>query len=154
MSKQLNQKSVKSTSSAAGVLSADPRLAIRGIQSALGAKAVVNELSRALDFANAVGQNFAAVLPELSEKARIEVVSVLACNASSKDRRIIMEHPLCPAEVEQIIEDYDTAKVEEANARKAERAAEREKKERAKFEELRRKFEGDRAEANGAVADE
>ena len=154
MSKQLNQKSVKSIPSAAGVLSADPRLAIKGIQSGLAAKAVVNELGRALEFANAVGQNFAAVLPELSEEARIEVVSVLACKANSKDRRSIMEHPLCPAEVAKIVEDYDMAKAEEAKARKAERAAEREKKERAKFEELRRKFEGISAEDDKAVADE
>ena len=154
MSTRMTRNSAKSTSLSAGGIAMDPRHAIRGIQSSIGAKAVVNELSRALDFANAVGQNFAAVLPELSEKARIEVVSVLACNASSKDRRIIMEHPLCPAEVEQIVEDYDTAKVEEANARKAERAAEREKKERAKFEELRRKFEGANAETDDAAADE
>jgi hypothetical protein len=150
----MTRNSAKSTPLSAGGIATDPRVAIKDIQSGLAAKAVVNELSRAMAFANAIGQNFAAVLPELSEKARIEVVSVLACKASSKDRRIIMEHPLCPAEVEQIVEDYDTAKAEEAKARKAERAAEREKKERAKFEELRRKFEGANAETDDAVADE
>ncbi|SFO43593.1 hypothetical protein SAMN04487859_1568 [Roseovarius lutimaris] len=84
----------------------------------------------------------------------IDVFSALTCKASSKDRRSTMEHPLCPAEVARIVEDHDTAKAEEAKARKAERAAEREKKERAKFEELRRKFEGTSAGDDEAVADE
>ncbi|WP_417256872.1 hypothetical protein [Celeribacter halophilus] len=154
MSKQLNHKPAKSTPSSVGVLSADPRRTIQNIQSGLVTKAVVNELSRAMDFANAVGQNFAAVLPDLNEQTRIEIFSALACNASSKDRRSIMEHPLCPAEVAKNVEDYDTAKAEEAKSRKAERAAEREKKERAKFEELRRKFEGANAETDDAAAGE
>lgn len=125
-----------------GTVSTDPRRTIQAIQSGVVAKAAVNELNRALSFANAIGQNFAAVLPKLSEQTRIEVVAALACAASSKDRRAVMEHPLCPAEVEEIVVAYDAAKTEEAEARKADRAAEREQKERAKFEELRRKFEG------------
>ena len=74
--------------------------------------------------------------------------------SSSKDRRSIMEHPLCPSEVEAIVAAYDAAKAEEAEARKAERAAEREEKERAKFEELRRKFGGSNGAASEAVAAE
>lgn len=137
---------------AVGVASTDPRRTIQAIQSGVVAKAAVNELNRALSFANAIGQNFAAVLPTLTEQTRIEVVAALACAASLKDRRTIMEHPLCPAEVEPIVAAYDATKTEEAEARKAERAAEREEKERAKFEELRQKFEGGSATANEAVA--
>jgi len=137
-----------------GVTSSDPRRTIQAIQSGVVAKAAVSELNRALSFANAVGQNFAAVLPSLSEQTRIEVVSALACGSSSKDRRTIMEHPLCPADVEPIVAAYDAAKAEEAEARKAERAAEREEKERAKFEELRRKFGGNNGADSEAVAAE
>lgn len=142
------------TQPAIGVTSTDPRRTIQAIQSGVVAKAAVNELNRALSFANAVGQNFAAVLPSLSEQARIEVVSALACASSSKDRRTIMEHPLCPADVEAIVAAYDAAKAEEAETRKAERAAEREEKERAKFEELRRKFEGGTGGETKAMAAE
>jgi hypothetical protein len=142
------------TQPAAGTVSNDPRRAIQAIQSGVVAKAAVNELSRALSFASAIGQNFAAVLPTLGEQTRIEVVAALACAAASKDRRSIMEHPLCPPEVEAIVAAYDAAKAEEAEARKAERAAEREEKERAKFEELRRKFEGSKGIASEAVAAE
>jgi len=139
---------------AVGAISSDPRRTIQAIQSGVVAKAAVNELNRAMSFANAVGQNFAAVLPSLSEQVRIEVVSALACASSSKDRRTILEHPLCPADVKTIVAAYDAAKAEEAEARKAERAAEREEKERAKFEELRRKFEGRNGAASEAVAAE
>ncbi len=142
------------TQPAVGVASTDPRRTIQAIQSGVVAKAAVNELNRALSFANAIGQNFAAVLPSLNEQTRIEVISALACAASAKDRRTIMEHPLCPSEVEAIVDAYDVAKAEEAEARKAERAAERAEKERAKFEELRRKFEGGRTSADDAVAAE
>lgn len=135
-------------------VSTDPRRTIQAIQSGVVAKAAVNELNRALSFANAIGQNFATVLPSLSEQTRIEVIAALSCVASSKDRRTIMEHPLCPAEVEAIVTDYDAAKVREAEARKAERAAEREEKDRAKFEELRRKFEGGLTANSDAVAAE
>ncbi|AHD03300.1 hypothetical protein [Leisingera methylohalidivorans] len=65
-----------------------------------------------------------------------------------------MEHPQCPPEVEAIVEAYDAAKSEASEARKAERAAEREKKERAKFEELRRKFEIGKASAENTAAAE
>jgi hypothetical protein len=142
------------TQPAAGAVSTDPRRTIQAIQSGVVAKAAVNELNRALSFANAIGQNFAAVLPSLNEQTRIEVISALACAASAKDRRTIMDHPLCPPEVEAIVDAYDAAKAEEAEARKADRAAEREEKERAKFEELRRKFEGGKANVNDAVAAE
>lgn len=139
---------------AAGAVSTDPRRTIQAIQSGVVAKAAVNELNRALSFANAIGQNFAAVLPTLTEQTRIEVVAALACAASSKDRRTITEHPLCPAEVEAIVVSYDAAKAEDAETRKAERAAEREEKERAKFEELRQKFEVGNTATNDAVAAE
>jgi hypothetical protein len=148
----LEAVSSNTTQPAAGAVSNDPRRAIQAIQSGVVAKAAVNELSRALSFASAIGQNFAAVLPTLGEQTRIEVVAALACAASSKDRRSIMEHPLCPPEVEAIVAAYDAAKAEEAEARKAERAAEREEKERAKFEELRRKYEGGKGTASEAVA--
>ncbi|WP_405110169.1 hypothetical protein L0Z65_01630 [Phaeobacter sp. BS52] len=142
------------TQPAAAAVSTDPRRTIQAIQSGVVAKAAVNELNRALSFANAIGQNFAAVLPTLGEQTRIEVVAALACAASSKDRRSIMEHPQCPPEVEAIVEAYDAAKAEASDARKAERAAEREAKERAKFEELRRKFETGKATVeNTAVAE-
>lgn len=52
------------------------------------------------------------------------------------------------------MEAYDAAKSEASEARKAERAAEREKKERAKFEELRRKFEIGKASAENTAAAE
>ena len=120
----------------------DPRKTIQQIQSGAIAKVAINELNRSIAFANAVGQNFAAVLPCLSDDARIEVVAALACASPSKDRRTIMEHPLCPAEVEAIVTAFDEQKAAEAEARKAERTAEREAKERAKYEELARKFGG------------
>lgn len=53
------------TQPAVGVASTDPRGTIQAIQSGVVAKAAVNELNRALSFANAIGQNFAAVLPTL-----------------------------------------------------------------------------------------
>lgn len=144
----------ETTQPAVGVTSTDPRRTIQAIQSGVVAKAAVNELNRALSFANAIGQNFVAALPNLTEETRIEVVAALACAASLKDRRTIMEHPMCPAEVESIVTAYDAAKTEEAAARKAERAAVREEKERAKFEELRRKFEASNDAENDAVAAE
>ena len=150
----LDSMDTEASKPAVGMTANDPRRTIQAIQSGVAAKAAVNELNRALAFANAVGQNFAAVLPSLTEQARVEVVSALACASSSKDRRSIMEHPLCPSEVEGIVSAYDAAKAEEAEARKAERAAEREEKERAKFEELRRKFEGRDGAASEAVAAE
>lgn len=150
----LESMDTEASKTAVGMTANDPRRTIQAIQSGVVAKAAVDELNRAMSFANAVGQNFAAVLPSLSEQVRIEVVSALACASSSKDRRTILEHPLCPADVKTIVAAYDAAKAEEAEARKAERAAEREEKERAKFEELRRKFEGRDGAASEAVAAE
>lgn len=131
----------------------DPRKTIQQIQSGAIAKVAINELNRSIAFANAVGQNFAAVLPFLSDDARIEVVAALACAVSSKDRRTIMEHPLCPAEVEAIVAAYDEQKAAEAEARKAERAAEREAKERAKLQELMAKYSADAGPADEMAAE-
>ncbi len=131
----------------------DPRKTIQQIQSGAIAKVAINELNRSIAFANAVGQNFAAVLPSLSDEARIEVVAALACAAPSKDRHTIMEHALCPAEVEAIVATYDEKKTAEAEARKAERAAEREAKDRANYEELARKFGGGAATTSDMAAE-
>ena len=150
----LESMALETSKPTVGMTSSDPRRTIQAIQSGVAAKDAVDELNRALAFANAVGQKFAAVLPSLSEQTRVEVTSALACASSSKGRRSIMEHPLCPSEVEAIVAAYDAAKAEESEARKAERAAEREEKERAKFEELRRKFEGINGAASEAVAAE
>lgn len=150
----LDSMDTEASKPAVGMTANDPRRTIQAIQSGVAAKAAVDELNRALAFANAVGQKFAAVLPSLSEQTRVEVTSALACASSSKGRRSIMEHPLCPSEVEAIVTAYDAAKAEETEARKAERAAEREEKERAKFEELRRKFETGKATAESAAATE
>ncbi len=150
----LDSMDTEASKPAVGMTANDPRRTIQAIQSGVAAKAAVDELNRALAFANAVGQKFAAVLPGLSEQTRVEVTSALACASSSKGRRSIMEHPLCPSEVEAIVTAYDAAKAEETEARKAERAAEREEKERAKFEELRRKFETGKATAESTAATE
>lgn len=132
----------------AATVANDPRKTIQQIQCGAIAKVAINELNRSIAFANAVGQNFAAVLPSLSDEARIEVVAALACAAPSKDRRPIMEHPLCPAAVEAIVAAYDEQKAAEAETRKAERAAEREAKERAKLQELMAKYSTDATDAS------
>ncbi|WP_417260611.1 hypothetical protein [Celeribacter sp.] len=139
---------------AAGAFSKNPRRMIQKIQSGAVIKDAMKELSRAMDFANAVGENFAAVLPDLNEQTRIEVFSALACNASSKDRRAITEHPQCPAVVKEIVEKHDAKKAEEARADKAKREAERKKKDRAKYEELRKQFGDSPAKDGEAGADE
>lgn len=88
----------------------------------------------------AIVSNLPNVLRVLEGDLLRDFFAGLECSATASQRKFIETHPLRPDSVTEVVAEFDAARAKATEAAKAQRAAERQAKDREEFERLKQKF--------------
>jgi hypothetical protein len=90
----------------------------------------------------AVGRLFDSVAAAMNEEERAALFAAFEVEGSAADRRVFASHPLRPCATDALVEKRLGERDAQKEAERKTRAALKEQRDRAKFEELRAKFGG------------